>query len=90
MTASNPCAGFVRPSLAEAVAGHLRKLIVRGVFDERLPGERELTDMLKVSRPSVRRALSVLAAEGLIDRGHGKPTRVRVPAPSLADVASAI
>jgi DNA-binding FadR family transcriptional regulator len=74
---ANPCAGFVRPSVSDAVASHLRQLIERGVFGSRLPGERELADMLKVGRPSVRTALNGLAKDGLIERGQGKPTRVR-------------
>jgi DNA-binding FadR family transcriptional regulator len=79
---SNPCAGFVRPSLADAVANHLRELISRGVFEDRLPGERELADMLKVGRPSVRTALDGLAKAGLIERGQGRPTRIRSTAMS--------
>jgi DNA-binding FadR family transcriptional regulator len=76
-SSSNPCAGFVRPSVSDAVANHLRQLIARGVFDTRLPGERELADMLKVGRPSVRTALDGLAKAGLIERGQGRPTRIR-------------
>jgi GntR family transcriptional repressor for pyruvate dehydrogenase complex len=73
---SNPCAGFVRPSLAVAVANHLKELIARGVFDRRLPGERELALMLKVGRPAVRQALDGLAKDGLIERGQGRSTRI--------------
>jgi DNA-binding FadR family transcriptional regulator len=87
---SNPCSEFFHPSLAEAVAGHLRKLILLGVFDDRLPGERELASMFNVSRPSMRLALAALAAEGVLERGHGKPTRILVTAPCEVDVASFI
>ena len=85
---SNPCSEFFHPSLADAVAGHLRKLILRGVFDDRLPGERELASMFNVSRPSMRSALAALAAEGVIERGHGKPTRILVTAPPEAGEAA--
>jgi DNA-binding FadR family transcriptional regulator len=86
---SNPCAELV-PGLAEAVAGHLCKLIVRGVCDEWLSAEREPAATLDVGRPSVRLTLDGLAAEGLIERVHGKATRLRMSPPSPAGASSFI
>ena len=59
---------FARPRLHDTVVDHLRKLIVESVLP---PGtklnERELCEMLGISRTPLREALKVLAAEGLID-----------------------
>lgn len=53
----------------------LRNRIINGVYaeDTRLPSEEKLAEELGVSRPTLRTALTKLAAEGLISRkqGHG-------------------
>lgn len=55
------------PSLRAMVEGKLREGIVSGIFK---PGqrlvERELCEMIGVSRPSIREALRLLEAEGLV------------------------
>ena len=44
---------------------------------ERLPPERDLAEVLSVSRMTVRQALASLAARGLVERGVGRGTFVR-------------
>lgn len=59
----------IRPSkLSEAIAGHIRQLILEGALQpgERLISERDLAIKLNVSRPSLREALDKLIAEGLL------------------------
>ncbi|MDQ0727232.1 GntR family transcriptional regulator [Microbacterium sp. W4I20] len=53
---------------SEAAAEHLRRLVRGGSFGStgRLPSERELVDRLQVSRTTLRRALGMLADEGLV------------------------
>jgi DNA-binding FadR family transcriptional regulator len=62
-------------SRCEEVARHVSALIERGTFrpGAKLPSERELAGKLRVSRPTVREALAVLEARGLVDvrRGAG-------------------
>lgn len=55
--------------LADAIAGHLEKLILEGALrpGEKLAAERELAEKLEVSRPSLREALEKLHARGLIE-----------------------
>lgn len=54
--------------LSAAVARQVELLILRGILrpGERLPAERELADRLGVSRPSLREALEMLEAKGLV------------------------
>ncbi|MBF0353806.1 MAG: FadR family transcriptional regulator [Alphaproteobacteria bacterium] len=71
--------------LSERVAGHLRRLIDQGVLasGERLPGERQLAESLKVSRVSVRAALQSLKAEGYLEARQGGGTKVLSSARTL-------
>jgi DNA-binding FadR family transcriptional regulator len=54
-------------------------LIAAGLLHagDELPSERDLANMLGVSRDSVRGALQLLAERGILDIGHGTRTRVR-------------
>lgn len=56
------------PSVAEAIAQHIERLILQGALrsGEKLTAERELADLLGVSRPSLRDALALLVARGLL------------------------
>ena len=54
--------------ISVAVTKQIEQLILRGILrpGERLPSERELSDRLDVSRPSLRDALSDLQERGLL------------------------
>ena len=65
-----------RRSLIVETADALRSALEQGVFAGRLPGERKLCEMLRVSRPTLRAALGKLSTEGWIDVSHGRPRRV--------------
>lgn len=56
------------PKLAEAIAEHIERLILEGVLrpGERLASERDLAELLDVSRPSLRDALALLETRGLL------------------------
>jgi GntR family transcriptional regulator len=74
----------------EAVRGYLlqamRSDLGRG---GRLPSEREIADRVGVSRPTVRRALDQLAAEGRVHRVQGSGTFVAAPpAPAVRVLAA--
>jgi GntR family transcriptional repressor for pyruvate dehydrogenase complex len=60
------------------VVNHLRNLIQQGKLTpgQRLPGERELAEMLQVSRPTLRAGLRSLSAMGIIESRHGSGTYV--------------
>lgn len=59
--------------LSTAVVRQIEQLILRGILraGERLPPERELAERLKVSRPSLRDAISGLQAAGLLSAKPG-------------------
>jgi GntR family transcriptional regulator len=79
-------AAQLRPSgsapLHSQIEDSLRQLIRSGQVPAGaiLPGELDLAERLKLSRHTVRHALSVLATEGLLRRERGRGTRV-LPAP---------
>lgn len=68
----------MREGVADRVATDLLRLIASGEFKagERLPGERQLADMMNVSRVSVRAALQRLKAQGFVSAVQGGGTRV--------------
>ncbi len=72
--------------LYRQVADQMRSLIARGELaaGSRLPAERELAQMLGVSRPTIREALIVLEVEGFIDirMGSGIYVNARKPVPA--------
>ena len=59
----------------------IRGDIERGVYPtgSRIPPEHELEKLYQVSRVTVRRALSELTSEGLLERKQGKGTFVATP-----------
>ena len=78
----------------EEVVRQLRALMEREVLrtGDRLPSERELAKQFGVSRVTVRQALSVLQAMGLIESriGNGTFARAGHKALSVTDLASAL
>lgn len=70
----------IRPaSIPGQVAGFLRQAIDRGDYEPGalLPAERILKDRFRVSIATVRQALAMLVAEGLVIKVNGKGTIVR-------------
>jgi GntR family transcriptional regulator, transcriptional repressor for pyruvate dehydrogenase complex len=65
-------------NVPSAVAGELRRQILEGQLakGEQLPGNRELAASFGVSMGSVREAISILSAEGLIETRAGRGTYV--------------
>lgn len=74
-----------RTPLFEAVGGRLRREIAAGRFAETdvLPGERELSEMLDVSRSTLRRAIAGLVDEGVLAHRHGAGTFIRRSPPHV-------
>ena len=64
--------------VSSQIADQIRASILAGEFTpgEKLPPERELAEMFSVSRPSVREALNMLAASGLVKSYQGGGTVV--------------
>ena len=70
----------VRPTKVSAqVAEQIIRLIREGVFKvgERLPSEKELAELMGVSRASVREALAALEAVGIVEARVGRGNFVR-------------
>lgn len=70
-------------ALHRQLADALREQIQHGPArpGEALPSEGEISDLVDVSRTTVREALEVLAIEGLIVKRPGTPSRVAMPPP---------
>jgi len=68
-----------RSRLYESAVDQIRSLILADNYKpgDRLPSERELAEQLSVGRPSVREALRILGAMGLIEIRVGNGTYVR-------------
>lgn len=70
----------IKPQKISAqIAAQIRNSIMTGEFipGDRLPPERELAEMFGVSRPSVREALNILGASGLVEVLQGGGTTVK-------------
>lgn len=77
------------PKVAELVASHIRRRIVRGQLSEgeALRPESELMAEFGVSRPTLREAFRILESEALITVTRGSRGGARVHAPQAASVA---
>lgn len=60
-------------SLSEQIAGHIKQSILDGELSpgDKLPPEKELTEIFKVSRPTLRDAIKLLTASNLIETRAG-------------------
>lgn len=70
----------IKPKKISAqIAEQIRTSIMAGEFapGSKLPPERELAELFGVSRPSVREALNILAASGLVEAYQGGGTVVK-------------
>jgi DNA-binding LacI/PurR family transcriptional regulator len=65
-----------RVSLAEQTVRFLRDALSEGRWVERIPGERELSRQMNVSRPTLRIALEQLEREGLLNKSPGKHRQI--------------
>ena len=65
--------------VAETTEYRLLDAILDGTFpvDSLLPAERDLAEMLGVTRPTLREALQRLSRDGWVEIRHGKHTRVK-------------
>jgi GntR family transcriptional repressor for pyruvate dehydrogenase complex len=65
--------------VSSQIAEQIRSSILNGEFSpgDKLPPERELAEMFGVSRPSVREALNILSAAGLVESYQGGGTLVK-------------
>lgn len=67
------------PSKYVQIAALLRTKILEGTYQDtmRLPTEKELSEAYQVNRQTVRRALSILTQEGLIERHQGSGSYIK-------------
>ena len=70
--------------LSQSVTRQIEALILQGILrpGERLPAERELSEKLGVSRPSLREAVAELQARGLLAPRAGSGTSSTRSSPS--------
>lgn len=66
------------PRISDAVVSQLERLILEGALKpgDRLPPERELAQKLSVSRPTLREAIVIMQARGLLQARRGGGTFV--------------
>ena len=79
MTVVTPSINAVKqPKLADAIVAELERMMLEGVLapGEKLPSERVLAARFNVSRPSLREAIQLLEAKGLVIRKQGGGTFV--------------
>ncbi|WP_376797020.1 FadR/GntR family transcriptional regulator [Thermogemmatispora sp.] len=71
--------------LSDQVAAQLQALVIEGAFKpgEKLPSERELCELLGVSRTVVREAIRALVVKGLLEVRPGGGMAVRAPDTAL-------
>jgi DNA-binding LacI/PurR family transcriptional regulator len=79
-----------RPPLAEQTAEILRTALQDGLWVERMPGERELSRQLNISRPTLRAALAQLEREGWLKRSPGRQRMIAKRAGGKASPRSQI
>jgi len=65
-----------RQSLSAQAAEALERAIAGGTWEDYLPSERRLCELLQVSRPTIRTALQMLAKNGVIEIRQGRRNRL--------------
>lgn len=84
MNYESPPLSIERRPVVQEIVRVVKEQISSGRWLHVLPAERELSDLLGVSRSSLRVALQRLKNEGLISIQHGKRGRVLAPPPKKA------
>lgn len=79
-----------RLSLSAQAADAIVNAINNGTWQDSLPSERRLCEILKVSRPTVRTALRILAKKGLVEIHHGRRNRVLKPVAATGTARSRV
>ncbi|WP_438479731.1 substrate-binding domain-containing protein [Oleiharenicola lentus] len=79
-----------RLSLSAQAADLIANAIDNGTWQDSLPSERRLCEMLKVSRPTVRTALRILAKKGIVEIRHGRRNRLLKRAGSAPSAQSRV
>lgn len=74
--AEAPAALQAPTSLIVQAVRWLRQALAEQVWQEHLPGERELCVQIGVSRPTLRLALEQLERDGLVEVAHGRRRRI--------------
>jgi len=71
------------PPLRDQLADHIRQAIHTEdlLAGDALPSEQEIANAIRVDKTTVRRAIDVLAAEGLLIKANGRRTKVAEPPP---------
>ena len=69
---------IVKRSIRDSIADKIAALIASGVLQvgDMLPSERDVAAVLNVSRETIRGAVQILAARGILEVSHGARTRV--------------
>lgn len=82
---SETFAAIQRQSATSAAIAQIKRLVASGTLrpGQRLPSERALSELLQVSRPTVREAVSALVAMGVLESRHGNGTYVTALSPEL-------
>src|ERR1700749_5006014 len=62
----------------------IREAVAKGELSGKLPGERALAKQFQVNAKTLSKALTDLAAEGILDRSIGRGTYVKGTAPSAS------
>lgn len=75
-TEKTPNVLFQKKLLSDRIADTLRASILKGIWKNYLPTERSLCSKVEATRPMVRKALHVLAEEGLIKVTPGHPAQI--------------
>jgi DNA-binding FadR family transcriptional regulator len=77
------------PKTAEVFADHIRKRIIQGDLKDGdcLPPEGKILETLSMSRPTLREAIRILEAEGLVSVSRGARSGPRIHAPKVENAA---